>query len=271
MQAAVEAAWLALTLGDAPDPDDATAVDAWLRRQELPESEWDQLRGPALRRLLVYRELVQQTFRDAIELTIPRCKARLGPHFEPMFSDFLREIGPRSPYLREVAFEFVAYITPRLRDDAALPSYLADLARHEALQIELAATPSGPVPSDCAAPSLDAPLSVLAPSRLMHYEHAVHRLSEDLADRTAALPEPTQVLAYRSAEHEVRYLELSALAAALLEFILDGATLRDALQFSTEKLGISLDDEVLQGSAALLSDLCERGVLSGPPLDQDLH
>jgi len=267
MQAAVEAAWLALTLGDAPDPDDAKAVDAWLRRQELPESEWDQLRGPALRRLLIYRELVQQTLRDAIELTIPRCKARLGQHFERYFSAYLQEIGPRSPYLREVAFEFVAFITPRLREDPGLPRYLADLARHEALQIELAAMPSGPVPSDCAAPSLDAALSVIAPSRLMQYEHAVQRLSEDLADRSAALPEPTQVLAYRSTEHEVRYLELSPLAAALIEFILGGATLRDALQLSTRKLGIPLDDDVLQGSAALLSDLCDRGVLSGPPLD----
>ncbi|HTU58371.1 MAG TPA: putative DNA-binding domain-containing protein, partial [Polyangiales bacterium] len=264
MQAAVEAAWLELTLGAAPDPDDAASIDAWLRRQELPETEWEHLRTE-LPRLLIYRELVQQTLRDAIELTIPRCMARLGEHFERYFSAFLSEVGPRSPYLREVAFDFVAYLAPRLRAAAELPHYLADLARHEALQIELAALPSAASPSDFAAPSLDAPLNVLAPLRLMHYEHAVHRLSEDLADRTPASPEPTHVLAYRSAEHDVRYLELSALAAALLEQILAGASLRDALRLSTAKLGLSLDDEVLRGSATLLSDLCERGVLSGPP------
>ncbi len=67
---------------------------------------------------------------------------------------------------------------------------------------------------------------------------------------------------YRSPEHEVRYLELSALAFGILERLLAGETLERALASSVAERGVSLDQSVLEGTARLLADLAERGAFS---------
>jgi hypothetical protein len=74
---------------------------------------------------------------------------------------------------------------------------------------------------------------------------------------------PTVLFAYRDPEHEVRYLELTPAAAAILEALFGGATLRDAMMNASSSLGLSLDGSMLEGAARLLSDLEERGALLG--------
>jgi hypothetical protein len=70
---------------------------------------------------------------------------------------------------------------------------------------------------------------------------------------------------YRSPEHEVRYLRLSPLAAAILDHLHGRrATLREAMSAASAELGCALSEQVLQGAAQLLADLAERGALLGP-------
>jgi hypothetical protein len=68
---------------------------------------------------------------------------------------------------------------------------------------------------------------------------------------------------YRSPKNEVRYLELTALAARILEALLAGETLRDSLARAGRELDVPLDEAVLEGTARLLSDLAERGAVLG--------
>jgi hypothetical protein len=90
----------------------------------------------------------------------------------------------------------------------------------------------------------------------------------DEAARDVPAREPTALLVYRDAEHEVRYLELSPLAAAILERLLAGSTLREAVLGGCGVLGHPVDGPVLEGTAALLADLGGRGALLGAaPLD----
>lgn len=214
------------------------------------------------RRLLVYRKLVRRGLAGAIRLEIPRTAARLGDAFEAWIERFIDEEAPRSHYLRDVAFELVAWAAPRWAADARVPCFLGDLARHELTGFEVGSAEDdrGPTGIDL---DLDGVARFHGSVRLARYEHAVHRLLADEAARDVPAREPVALLAYRDAEHEVRYLELTPLAAAILDRLLLGETLRSAVVGAAAALGEALGPEVLGGTARLLDDLVARGALLG--------
>src|SRR5690606_40092674 len=107
-------------------------------------------------------------------------------------------------------------------EDPGIPDYLLDLARHEALRIEVASEAPRPTDQEPGELELDRPLRFTEATRLVRYSHAVHQLSEDEADERAPELRPVALLVYRSPTHDVRYLELTPLAAQILERLLAG-------------------------------------------------
>ena len=230
MQAALEAALAELTLGPEIATDDAAGIAAWLARHHVPDADARAL-SRDFPRLLVYRMLVRHTLREALRATIPRTLARLEANFERYFAEFLQQLPPHTHSLRELTPQFLDFARERWPSDPQVPAYLGDLARHEALQVEVAsqlALPRGHVTAEL---SLDRGVEFSAAVRLVHYAWAVHRLPEDETSRE--LPEQCAVslLVYRSPEHEVRYLDLSPFAQRLLEGLLnERLALQAALQ-----------------------------------------
>ncbi|WP_437721628.1 HvfC family peptide modification chaperone [Sorangium sp. So ce861] len=268
----------------APDGE-AIAADprAWLASAGLEGSDLEAMAALPPRRLLLYRSLVRRGLIGAIRAGIPRTAARLGARFEADAARFLEAELPRSRYLRDVAFAFVAFAAPRWVEDPEVPAYLADLARHELAAFaaacaepdeeEAGATgapgatggpdpPGAPAPGE--APSLDRGVRFQRAAALARYEHAVHRLQGAASARDEPAREPTRLLVYRDAGHDVRFLELTPLAAEILDRLLAGAALGDAVVQGCAALGRPVDGPVLESTAALLSDLAERGALLGP-------
>jgi hypothetical protein len=215
-------------------------------------------------RLAVYRELVRGNLREALQLSIPRSMARLGPLFDEYFDRFLAEQAPRTHYLRDVTPELLTFAAPLWATDARVPSYLYELARHESLHIEVSALPSLPRGHVPAPLSIAQGVELSAALRLVQYRHAVHELPADEACRTPPDARAVSLLVYRSPEHEVRYLELTPLARSILERLLEGDSLGGAVQAAAAAEGSALSEAVLAGAAKLLADLAERGVVRGP-------
>jgi hypothetical protein len=169
-----------------------------------------------------------------------------------------------SHVLRDVTPCFLQFALTRWASAEDVPAYLADLARHEALQVEVAsqlALPKGHVPAEL---SLDHGVEFIAAVRLVRYAWAVHCLSESEENRDAPEARPVALFVYRSPEHDVRYLELGPFAAALLMGLLsEHLSLAAALQSAAESVSSPLDDEILTRAARLLADLAERGALLG--------
>ena len=262
MQRALEAALGELVFGPALDAADPAAVGAFFERHALAHDDRSALAQGVLERLLVYRALVRGTLKGALEAAIPRSMARLGPRFDVYFERFLAERGSSSHYLRDVTGEFLDFCADAWRSDPEVPDYVLDLARHEALHIRVAAA----APEARAAhPSLgldEVPCFIEA-AVLSRSAFAVHRLPEALDDRSEPEQKDTTLLAYRSPEHEVRYLELTPLAAAMLERWLAGAALGDGLTQAARDAGAEVTPALLEATARLLADLSERGVLLG--------
>jgi hypothetical protein len=249
-----------LVLG--PVPDDAL-LDRLCRTHAISSEDARALHA-SLPRLSVYRELVRGNLKDALSLSIPRSMARLGAVFDDYFDRFLREHPPRTHYLRDVTPELLEFCQPLWQSDTRVPPYLHELARHEALHIEVSALPALPRGHVAAPLTLEQGVELSAALRLVRYSHAVHELPEDEADRSAPAARPVSLLVYRSPEHEVRYLELTPLASSIIERLLLGESLGGAVQGAAAAHGSVLTEAVLSGAAQLLADLAERGVLWGP-------
>jgi hypothetical protein len=278
-QQALERALGELILGPAIDPADRRAMDGWLERSGIGGDDADAIREMGLERLLVYRDLVRRTLRDVLSTMLPRTLARLADDaFAEYFDRFLAERAPRTHYLRDVTREFVEFCVPLWRHDPSVAAYLVDLARHEALEFELAAREDEPKVasasphldaadepnSDGVALELDRPVQFIRACSVVHFDHAVHELDADVSNRALPQKRPTTLLGYRDAEHEVRHLELSPLACAIVERLLDQRTLSNAVAEGCAALGVAADPGVLDGLSRVLADLGKRGVLLGP-------
>jgi len=258
MQAGLEAVFAELVLGP---PLDAEGLRALFARHGLAPEERAALEA-APERFLVYRKLLRETLRNAVALAIPRTMARLGPLFDESFERFLAERGPRTHYLRDVTTELLDFVAPLWSNDARIPAWAHDLARHEALEIVVASLGEAVVPRALGALDAERPLAFIEAAKVVRYAFAVHRLPADEDDRSAPLAEPTALFVYRDAEHDVRYLELTPLAAAFVERLLAGESLKEALVGACAHAGVE-PATALDGTAALLSDLSARGALTG--------
>lgn len=263
MQQAIESALGELVLGPGLELDDAAEVRAWLARHGVSPVDAQRIRERELARLVVYRELARNTLRGAMNVAIPRTLSRLGDVFEEYFDRFLDAGRPTTRYLRGVTGEFLDFCEPYWRTDPRVPAYLHELGRHEALHIEVAATEPPGAERELGELALEAPLLFSEAARIVHYAYAVHRLRDDVDDRSEPERVGVDLFVYRSPEHEVRYLELSPMAAAILRRLLAGDALGASLSAAAAELGVTLDASTMRGTATLLSDLAERGALLG--------
>lgn len=223
-------------------------------------------------RLRIYRRLVRHNVTSVIGAMLAKTKARLdvrlSGELDRTVDAFLDEVGPRTAHLRDVPGEFLAFAAPRWRADARLPRWLADHAELELLDFTIGVAPlrerlcEQPDGAPLAEVSVDRPMVFAEPLALTRLEWAVNALAD--ADLRAE-PEERRVdiLVYRDSAHVSRFLELTPLAAAILQRLIAGDALGAALTTACATAGHPLDTDVLAGAARLLADLGERGVLLG--------
>ncbi len=220
----------------------------------------------APRRLGLYRQLVRHNIVSVVGAMLERTRARLEAHapgaFDRSVDAFLAEKGPRTPHLRDVPSEFLRWCAPGWRRDPLIPAWLADYAEFELVDFTMGAAPRPAPPPSLADVTSDRSLVFADPHVLVHLAWAVHELE---AGDITAVPEVRAVdlLVYRDSAHCTRFLDLTPLASILLELLLEGRSLAEAMAPACARAACPLDDLVLRGAATLLSDLGDRGVLLG--------
>ncbi len=222
--------------------------------------------GPS--RLLAYNQMVGSRLARTVGEFMPRVVEVVGESaLDEQVREWIAELGPRSAYLREVPDEFLTWARPRWREAIAAgvwPAWLIELAEHELL---IRALRNDPRPSG--APSehkieLERALASNPTARLINRRHAVHHLPAKLGAPLPVVGEGTFVLvAWRDAQDRAQVLELEPRPAALLERLLAGQSLREALFGACAALGEALDDAILQSTALTLASWCDRHVLLG--------
>ncbi len=256
------------------DSEDALAGDlaAYLAKHGIEGEDAEALLASP-RRLGLYRQLVRHNVVNVVETMLERTRARLDLHvpgeFDRTVAAFLAAHGPRTPHLRDVPGELLAWAAPRWRADARIPSWLPDHAELELVDFTIGVAPRAAEPPPLADVTADRALVFGDPRVIVHLGWAVHPVGyhEARHERRESEEAPEQravhLLVYRDAEHVVRYLELTPLASEILERLFAGSPLAQAMVDACAASNHPMNDAVLGGAARLLADLGERGVLLG--------
>lgn len=220
------------------------------------------------RRLAIYRELLFNNVREGLATAFPVLR-RL--HDDAAWAALVRDYYARhrspQPLFARMAGDFVDYLETERGTVAGDPPFLRELAHYEWVELELSMAEDPPPGALRANPHGDLLAGRPLPNPLsmtLAYDWPVHRIGPDFRpERPGAVP--TFLVVYRDRDDEVRFAELSAVAARLLSLIeaqpeASGAALLEAI---SEELGRDDPEAVIEAGGALLEDLRERGILLG--------
>jgi len=241
---------------------DEELLEELLASLPLSKSTRAHLREQKTARLFIYRSLIRNTLRSVIEKAIPRTVARLEDSFPPLFDAFLAHAPISSHCLRDVTPSFMQFLRTRGHAIEDFAPYLEELAELEVVRIQVAARPDA-LPEEQGELDLERGLITHPSVQLLSFRYAVHLLSEDPESRELPEETRTELLSYRDPDNSVRYLELSPVAAQMLKRLVAEKALGASLVEACEAENQALDESVLSGSASLLADLAERGVVLG--------
>jgi hypothetical protein len=215
-----------------------------------------------------YRRMVRSRFYEVTGHAFERLIGVVGiERFRALVDLFLAEAPPRSPYLRDVPGELVAFVASawdRAGAAAALPEYALDLMRYEWAELDVGYSHQEVRASDVVPLVMDQ-RAVLSPAhRLLELGYAVHKLGTD-GDDGQVTHGPVSLCLYRDLKtHDVETLELTPVAFDILTGIeQENASLTDVVRNVTRTESVEVDVAFVEALSALLADLVERGVLLG--------
>lgn len=218
-------------------------------------------------RLLAYHHMAQSRLFRTIRAFLGGAATRMGDErLRDEVRQWMTAQGSQRQYLREVPEEFLRWAAPRWAEDESLPPWLVELAGHELLKRQLRNDPREVGEQNQIKIDLEKPIACNGTTRLLRYRWAVHRmLRRPEPDAEADAPEAGEfaVIAYRHKDEQPRFVDVKPRSAFMLERLLAGQTLREALFGACESTGETLNDEILEVTALTLADLVERHVLLG--------
>lgn len=218
--------------------------------------------GPG--RLIAYHEMVHSRLLGTIRTFLGAAAERLGSdRLRADVDCWIAELGPQTPYLRDVPAEFLAWARSRWAADDSLPPWLLELADHQILIRTIRNDAREVGPQNQLKLDLERPIACNATARVVRYRWSVHRLPKQLGPEQAPAEDSPIVIAYRGRDEQPAFVDVEPRAAHLLELLLAGKTLREALFGACAATGETLDDAILSATALTLADWIDRHVLLG--------
>lgn len=219
-------------------------------------------KGASARRMRVYAEIVFNNMDSTLSACFPVCRKVLGVRrWQQLVRAFLAGHRCSTPLFRQIPEEFLRWLEQAPVE--GLPPYLRYLAHYEWVELALAvaevrdaaAVPDGDLLSG--RPVLAASLA------LLEYPYPVQRITPRFRPRQ---PDPvsTHLLVFRDAAEQVRFIEINAVTARLLQLLREEAgSGREALQRIARELGQDDVAAILAFGAPLLEELRRQGAILG--------
>lgn len=217
--------------------------------------------GVEQRRLDIYRRLVYNNIEGFISKGFPVLRS-LYEHddWHQLVRGFILEHRCSTPYFMEISQEFLQYLLQEYQPRDLDPPFMAELAHYEWVELALDVAEESPPP---AVPVHD-PLAVvprLSPlAWLLSYRFPVHRIGPQ--NQPHEVSEPTYLVVYRDRLERVRFMELNAVTARLVEMTRDNSVDTGAGLLGTLAAETRMERQALLAfGAQLLAELLECGVL----------
>jgi len=218
--------------------------------------------GVSERGMAVYTEIVFNNIESSVAACFPVLKKVLG---EDIWLRLVREFFIHqpcvTPIFREIPEAFLEYIN-RV---SGLPPYVQNLAHYEWVELYLAYADETIDWSqiDTEADLLDLPLAFVPAMALLSYDYPVHKISSENIPESP-LETPVNLLVFRNADDDVKFVELNPMTAALIEDLQDGQlSAREALIGIASVMAFDDVDAIVDFGFELLRDLKSQGAILG--------
>lgn len=215
------------------------------------------------RRMKIYAELFYNNVEGFLTTAFPVLR-KLTPdeRWHAMARDFFSRHQCHEPLFHRVAEEFLKYLDEERGEVAGDPTYLRELAHYEWVELALSVAEEKLTP-EIAEPNGDlmAGIPVVSPlAWTLAYEFPVHRIGPE-SQPAAQL---TFLIVYRTLSDEVKFMEINAVTARLMELAAESPdTGRALLQRVAAELKHPQPQTVVGEGEKILNDLRERGIILG--------
>jgi hypothetical protein len=214
------------------------------------------------KRMRVYTEIVFNNLESSVAACFPVAKKVLGVRvWNKLIRGFFIQHQCHSPLFRQIPEEFLRY----LETAENLPPYLKNLAHYEWIELALAVAD---VSIDMVDVDIDADLldgrPVFAPAlALFSYDYPVQLISPRFKPEQP-LTQPVNLLVFRDAEDDVRFIELNPVTARLLGMLqVEPMTGRQALNKLAAEMAHPDPEAIIQFGLTILDNLKAEGVILG--------
>lgn len=217
--------------------------------------------GVEARRLKIYADLVYNNIENFISGGFPVLRSLyIDADWHALVRDFIRQHRCQTPYFLEISQEFVRFLMEEHTSRPCDPPFIAELAHYEWVELALDISPQA-LPAPAQAQDVLAAVLQLSPlAWMLQYRFPVHRIGPCFQPADAT--QPTYLVVYRNALDQVRFMELNATTARLLELLRDNAsqTAGAVLRRLAAEAGIA-EEVVLGFGAGQLRELIELSVV----------
>lgn len=219
------------------------------------------------RRLAIYRELFFNNVENFASRFFPVLRSLYrDDDWRALVRDFFARHRCRTPYFLEIAEEFLGYLAAGRVPQPCDPPFARELAHYEWLELVVDVADEE-IPADGYDPAGDllAGAPLLTPVLVTGaYHWPVHRVAAGELP-SAPLATPVFLAVYRDRGDTVRFLELNAVAARLLDLLREhpGAAGRDIALRVAAELQHGDPESVVAGARDLLEMLRARDIVLG--------
>ena len=178
------------------------------------------------RRMAIYRDLVFANVESFVSSNFPVIRTLYNDtEWDGLVREFLRDHVCHTPLPPEFAREFMRYLEYRQQQGENDPPFLLELAHYEWVELALSIDESeiDAVPHDAQGDPVDG-VPVMSPlACVLAYRFPVHRIDADFRPAEPD-PQPTVLLLVRGRDDTVRFHEINALSALLIERLQQNST-----------------------------------------------
>ena len=218
------------------------------------------------RRLKIYRELFYNNIEGFLATAFPVLhQITEAAHWQAMVRDFYARHRNTDPLFGGLAAEFLSYLEDERGEVEGDEPFLRELAHYEwvELALSIAEDEITPALADPNGNLLEAPPLVSPLAWTLAYDYPVHRIGPDYQP-DAPGDTATYLVVYRTRQDEVKFTEINAVTARLMELIEanpEAAGRRHLLQIAAE---LAADpDTILEAGREMLLGLRARDVVLG--------
>jgi hypothetical protein len=219
------------------------------------------------RRLKIYRELFYNNVEDFLANAFPVLR-RISSDavWHARVRDFYARHRCQAPQFYRVAEEFLRFVETERGAHPDDPPFLAELAHYEWVELALSISDAELTPglADPNGDPLNAAPALSPLAWALSYAYPVHRIGPEFQPGQPP-PQPTYLVVYRTRQDEVRFMEINAVTARLLQLVEERPTNCGNELLATIATELRHPDPaaVLAAGRDILQSLRERDILLG--------